>query len=133
MSNYIGGLDYLDEYKKQIAQASNPSPSFVEAMKDDKDKVRWDLLPVGALEEVAQVLTHGAKKYEAWNWAKDGGFTWSRLIRAGIGHLFAFARGVDKDEETGYSHLAHAICCLLFLLTYARDKTKYTKDDRRET
>lgn len=84
--------------------------------KHDGEKVRLELLPTRALEEIGKVLTFGAKKYDAWNWAK--GFAWSRLIGATFRHLFAFARGEDKDPETGLSHLAHAGCCILFLLEH---------------
>lgn len=61
-----------------------------------------------------------------WNWAK--GFTWSRLIGAALRHLFAFARGEDRDPESGLSHLAHAGCCILFLITHER--CKLGTDDR---
>jgi hypothetical protein len=43
---------------------------------------------------------------------------WSRLISSTLRHLFAFMRGENQDPETGRSHLAHAICGLLFLLEY---------------
>lgn len=84
--------------------------------KHDGEKIRLELLPTRALEEIGKVLTFGAKKYDAWNWAK--GFAWSRLIGATFRHLFAFARGEDRDPETGLSHLAHAGCCILFLLEH---------------
>jgi len=84
--------------------------------KNDSEKVRLELLPFPALYEVARVLTFGAKKYDPWNWAS--GMAWSRLLGAALRHLFAWAAGEDKDPETGLSHLAHAACCVLFLLTY---------------
>lgn len=88
-------------------------PTFV---KHDQSKTRLDLLPFAALEEVGAVLTLGAAKYSAHNWAK--GTDWSRYLGATLRHVFAFARGENLDPETGRSHLAHAICCLLFLLTF---------------
>jgi hypothetical protein len=30
----------------------------------------------------------------------------------------------DIDEESGYSHLAHAICCLMFMLQEDADNIK---------
>ncbi len=86
------------------------------AKKFDDEKVRMDLLPANALTEIAKVLTFGARKYDAWNWAK--GMAWSRLIGAALRHLFAWARGEDTDPETGLSHLAHLGCCVVFLLEY---------------
>ncbi|WP_444832631.1 dATP/dGTP diphosphohydrolase domain-containing protein [Aquabacterium sp.] len=95
-------------------------------MKFDGDKPMLALLPVEALEEIGKVLTFGAKKYAAHNWRK--GFVWSRLLSATLRHTFAFIRGEDKDPETGLSHLAHAACCLLFLLSFT--KTGAGEDDR---
>lgn len=85
-----------------------------EAEKFDGDKVPLDLLPVDALEEIGKVLAFGAKKYGPRNWEK--GMTWGRLYAALLRHLFAWWKGEDFDEETGLSHLAHAACCVLFLL-----------------
>ena len=87
-----------------------------EGTKHDSQKIRLELLPTEALEEVAKVLAFGAKKYDDWNWAK--GMAYSRLIGAFFRHSFAWARGIDKDQETTLSHLSHAACCILFLITY---------------
>jgi hypothetical protein len=64
---------------------------------------------------VARVLTVGAKKYAVNNWkyVPNGKF---RYINAAMRHLFAHMRGEMKDPETGENHLAHAICCLMFIL-----------------
>lgn len=86
--------------------------------KDDGGKVRVELLPVGPLNDIAEILTFGANKYDDHNWRK--GFKWSRLIGALLRHVFAWVGGQDKDPETGKSHLAHAGCCLLFLLEHER-------------
>lgn len=86
-------------------------------VKFDQDKeVRWDLMPWDALEEIAKVLNAGSKKYGDRNWEK--GMAYGRLIRATIGHVTDWARRRDVDSETGLSHLAHAGCCILFLLAY---------------
>ena len=87
-----------------------------EGIKFDDEKIRWDLLPWDALEEVAKVMTFGAKKYGDRNWEK--GIAYGRLIRAAIGHITDWAMRRDVDSETGLSHLAHAGCCVLFLLAY---------------
>lgn len=85
-------------------------------VKHDQGKVPLHLLPTEALREVAKVLAFGAQKYDPWNWKK--GMDWSRLHGAALRHLFAWAEGEEGDPETGLSHLAHAACCVLFLLTY---------------
>ncbi len=43
-------------------------------------------------------------------------------------HIFAWWGGEDKDPETGFSHLAHAGCCLLFLMEFQRNS--WGTDDR---
>lgn len=98
-------------------------------VKHDAEKNRLELLPFAALESVSKVLTLGAKKYDDHNWAKVP--VWSRYLGAATRHLFAWARGEDKDPETGESHLAHAVCCLLFLMELQRMGT--STDDRRKS
>lgn len=87
-----------------------------EALKYDTNKNPLELLPVEALEAVGEILRHGAYKYEPRNWEK--GMKWSRLYGAALRHLFAWWRGEKNDPDSGLSHLAHAACCLMFLLTY---------------
>ena len=84
--------------------------------KDDKGKIRVDLLPTEALVEVAKVLTFGASKYDPWNW--KAGMAYSRLYGATLRHLFAWSEREDHDPESGLLHLAHAGCNILFLLAY---------------
>lgn len=98
----------------------------LEGKKFDAEKIRTDLFSTLALEELAKVLTYGAKKYGAQNWRS--GMAWSRLLGACLRHVFAFMRGEDNDRETGICHLAHAMCCLMFLLEY--HATRNGSDDR---
>lgn len=88
--------------------------------KFDTGKPRLELLSSAAMVEIAKVMTFGAKKYDAHNWRK--GFAWSRLLGAALRHTLAFLGGEDKDPETGLSHIAHAACCLMFLLEHEADK-----------
>jgi len=89
-------------------------------LKYDKKKVRWDLLLWDDLEEIAKVLTHGAKKYGDYNWQNVDNFE-ARYEAALLRHLHAYrkARNRNKvayDKESNQRHLAHAACCLLFLM-----------------
>lgn len=84
--------------------------------KDDEGKLPLDLLSPHALEETAKVLAFGADKYGAYNWTK--GIKYSRVFAALMRHLWSFWRGKRVDPETGLHHLAHAMCCLMFLLHY---------------
>lgn len=100
----------------------------VKGVKNDFGKPPLALLPFDALEDVARVLAHGADKYGAYNWRY--GLSWSRVLSAAFRHLFAWARGHDCDPETGISHLAHAACSVLFLLSYTKDQRYADFDDR---
>lgn len=86
--------------------------------KHDNGKPRMSLIPHDAMVAVAEVLTFGAKKYDSWNWAK--GFKYSRLLDAAYRHLGAWKEGETKDPESGLSHLAHAACCIVFLIVHER-------------
>lgn len=112
--------------RKGILLTEEPPVAASEGRKFDTGKVRLDLLSVPALTAVAQVMTFGARKYGDNNWR--GGMGWSRLVGAGMRHLFAFISGEDTDPESGLPHLAHALCCLMFLLEY--QLTENGTDDR---
>lgn len=86
-------------------------------VKYDNDKPQWSLLPFRALKEVVEVLTYGAKKYAPDNWKKVPDAR-RRYIDAGFRHLTAYASGEKHDPETGKHHLAHAICCMLYLVAF---------------
>ena len=94
--------------------------------KYDAGKSRIGLISDFATYQEAAVMTYGAKKYADHNWR--GGMKWSRLIDAALRHIHAFNAGENMDPETGLSHLAHARCCLAFLLEYSQ--THPELDDR---
>lgn len=81
--------------------------------KFDGGKPRMGLVHPDFIEGVAEVLTFGAKKYAAWNWAQ--GIEFDRLYDAAQRHLNAWNKGEDLDPESGKSHLMHAACELMFL------------------
>lgn len=87
----------------------------MEGRKDDQGKTRWDLVQPLALEEYARVLTHGAKKYAPDNW-REVPDAKRRYFAAALRHLWAWWKGEPIDPESGCHHLAHAMCCLTFLL-----------------
>lgn len=105
------------------------SSNEVKGVKFDEGKLRFDLLPAHALEEVAAIYTYGANKYEPWNWAK--GLAWSRVFAALMRHLWAWARGEDRDPESKMRHLAHAAWGCLTLLELSRMDSG--EDDRWKT
>ena len=88
---------------------------MTEGRKYDGEKPQLYLLPPKSINEVGKVLTFGAKKYDAHNWRKVDDLQ-NRYSSAALRHIFAHIDGEENDEETGLSHLAHAICCLMFKL-----------------
>ena len=83
--------------------------------KYDGGKPQLYLLPPKSINEVGKVLTFGAEKYDPHNWRKVDDLQ-NRYTSAALRHIFAHIDGESVDEETGLSHLAHAMCCLLFKL-----------------
>lgn len=98
----------------------------MEALKNDTDKPRLELLDASFLEGIGRILAFGAKKYEDHNWRK--GLKTTRTIGACLRHIFAWLRGEDNDIETGENHLLHAGCELMF--TYWTVTRRKKLDDR---
>ena len=84
-------------------------------MKFDGGKLDYSLVDDAAEAETVAVLSYGAAKYDRDNWAKVDG-AGDRYYAALRRHLYAFRRGETLDPETGLHHLAHASCCVHFLL-----------------
>ncbi|KKL87561.1 hypothetical protein LCGC14_1933480 [marine sediment metagenome] len=75
-----------------------------DARKNDGEKLRYDLVPADALEQLAGVFTLGAGKYGDRNWEK--GFAFTRVYAAMMRHLQAWYLGEDYDQDDGQHHLA---------------------------
>lgn len=88
--------------------------------KNDKSKLRWDLLPFAEIQEVVEVLTLGAAKYNDNNWMYVKNAR-ARYFSAALRHTIAWWLGEIEDSEWGKHHLAHAICCLLFAMWLDRN------------
>jgi hypothetical protein len=84
-------------------------------VKFDSGKRRWSLLPSGVINEVIDVLEFGAQKYSVDNWkyVPDNEI---RYYDAAMRHINAWHELEKIDPDSGKNHLAHAICCLMFLL-----------------
>jgi hypothetical protein len=72
--------------------------------------------PIRGFLPTVAVLEFGAKKYAKGNWAK--GMQWSTCYTCAISHLTKHLAGEANDEESGLSHLGHAMCNLVFLIGY---------------
>lgn len=86
-------------------------------IKHDHAKPRMSLMPEGVMEEMLAVLEYGAAKYSDDNWmiVPDAQ---TRYYDAAHRHIEAWWRCEAKDPESGKAHLAHAMCCLAFLMWF---------------
>lgn len=100
-------------------------------LKFDSEKPRMDLLPPKAIFEVAKVLGFGAEKYGPENWRLLDNLQ-GRYTAGALRHIFAHMDGEELDPESGTSHLAHALCCLLFKLEIELENAKIEEEDPRE-
>lgn len=82
-------------------------------VKDDRQKIRWELLPFDVIEQVAIIMTHGAEKYEDDNWKKVEP---ARFVGALMRHLCSHLKGEIYDKESGLLHLSHMCCNAVFLV-----------------
>ena len=103
-----------------------------EGRKYDSEKPKLHLLPPKAVIEVGKVLTFGAAKYDPENWKKVPDLQ-NRYTSAALRHIFAHMDGEELDPETSLSHLAHAMCCLLFKLEIELENAKIEEEKPRET
>ena len=85
--------------------------------KDDPGKARWDLLPWKQVKSVVDVLTFGARKYADNNWQAVESPR-ERYFAAVMRHIEAWWGGEKNDFESGLHHLAHAACCLIFMMWF---------------
>lgn len=113
-------------YDDRIILVSIDNPTIIiesdkVGMKFDDGKLQWTLLPITPLQEVIKVLMFGAKKYRPDNW-KHVPNAEETYLNAGMRHLTDYINGEKNDSQTGLSHLAHAICCLLFILWFDLNK-----------
>lgn len=94
-----------------VAEADQAVP-----LKDDKTKPDFSLLPLQELAAVVRVLEFGAKKYGRDNYKAGEGHSSNRLLAACLRHLASYQAGEKTDKDTDESHIAHAACCLIFML-----------------
>jgi hypothetical protein len=85
--------------------------------KQTKGKIRVDLLPVRAIEEVAKAFQWGVdgEKYPPWGWLTVEDWQ-DKYYGATVRHLFAYRKGETVDPKSGLHPLAHAVASGLILL-----------------
>ena len=87
----------------------------MKGLKNDSEKLRYELIPPKAIRELAKVLTYGAKKYAPNNWKKVRPFK-SRYTGALLRHIELWRNGEKLDSESELSHLSHVLCNIVFLI-----------------
>lgn len=117
--------------QEQFKNVASTNKELHNAIKYDAGKTDWSLVPWDSVEEIVKVLEFGKVKYAAWNWSSNGGFKYMRVFNSTMRHLLAWARGEDKDPESGLSHMAHVGCNVLFLLHFIKNKDKFSSNDDR--
>lgn len=94
-------------------------------MKFDASKPRYELVPPIAIKAMAEVITYGAKKYQANNWQTCTDT--DRFVGAIYRHIEAWRAGEELDPESGLHHLAHAMTNLAYLLFLKAKTTMWNK------
>ena len=108
----------------ELIHSEDEVPAKVSIHKDnlkyDDDKCRLDLVEPSLIEAVGWIRTFGIKKYpEVYGYKKLE--PW-RIMGALLRHLNAYRKGEKKDPESGYPHLWHAACNLMFLIEMEKDE-----------
>ena len=107
---------------------NRPLKEHITADRFNEGKMAWELVDFKALEPMVEVLMFGASKYSKDNWKKGQAIT--ELLGSLFRHIIAFQKGEDLDEESGKSHIGHAMCNLMFI-QYVLDNHKHF-DDRKK-
>lgn len=92
-------------------------------------KIRYDLVPPEVIHALAETLTINCEngRYPERDW--EGGRSWAGEFAAVMRHMWKWwnPRVPNVDEETGLSHLYHAVTRLSFLIAY-EEQEKYRVD-----
>jgi len=83
------------------------------ALRYNKNKPKLSLIDLSRMEDCANVLEFGAKKYSRDNWKK--GLPLSEILDSMLRHIAAIQKGEWLDPESGLPHIGHIQCNALFL------------------
>ena len=88
-------------------------------VKQDAGKLRYDLLPFDAVDEVVRVLTYGISKYpdpkENWR-VNSSEEDIKRYEAALLRHMSSYMQGENEDPESHLPHMAHIATNALFII-----------------
>ena len=90
-------------------------------LKYDDDKLLMSLVEPEFIEDVAKVLTFGAKKYKpnSWQHVED---CERRYKDALLRHTMSYLKGELIDCESGLTHLSHMATNIMFLSYFEKEK-----------
>ena len=105
----------------------NDQPTATAGLKYDEGKLLMSLVDPRYIEDVAGVLTFGAKKYkpDSWQTVEDAE---RRYTDALLRHTTAFLKGEYLDPESGLTHLSHMATNIMFLSHFERNKVRVPND-----
>ena len=115
---------YTHEGRRMHAQCAidYQADRILSGTKHDAEKPRWSLMP-SSIRFVIRVLEHGARKYSVDNWQAVENPR-RRYFDALQRHAWAWFEGETHDPESGEHHLAHAVCCALFLIWFDEQESE---------
>jgi hypothetical protein len=135
------GIFYINDMgtmTKESASPVHPEKFFGKLVEDwtdkptevklDAGKLRYDLMPFDALDEVAKVLTYGIMKYpkpeENWR-VNSTEEDIKRYQAAMLRHMSEMMQDRPLDAESGLHHISHIATNSLFIVALLK---KYGKD-----
>lgn len=118
------GRKMFEEFDKEVATTSAKPTNPKDAL--GVNKIPLHLVPPTAIAACAMALGHGALKYGRMNW-RVVGVRASVYYDAVLRHLTQWMEGHNEDNDSGLSHLDHAIAGLAILID-AEEMGKLTDD-----
>jgi len=116
---------HINDYKRSKEEEDQMGKEM--GARFSEGKVRHDLIPPWALDELAKVYSYGCLKYDDENYLK--GLRWKKdVVGPILRHLWKWIRGQKIDKESGCHSLAMAVWGCFTLMVY--EKNKIGVDDR---
>ena len=93
-------------------------PKSNEFKKFNTGKIQPALIEASFLIKLAEVLTHGAQKYDKDNWKKGDAETYKNAL---MRHILSYLEGEVLDEDSGLEHTAHIAANIMFLQHFDKE------------
>lgn len=103
-----------DEPERSSIMTPKTEVPATEAVKYDTGKPDFTLVPIEAMEMMAEGFAYGARKYRRSNY-RQSGLEWTRLAAACLRHVYQWLFVSTIDAESGCNHISLALCSLAML------------------